>query len=335
MGIVWCRQKDTSGEATRTVGSKGSVTYKQLWQVLTDDMNDGMITVMGAMGLPQPYSLYYFGNEADVSAVATSVSPKRDKNKPLIWNVTITYTQLPGIEAAAGGAGDDPIDVTRYLPECRIWHVAYDEVVATARKGLPSEDFATVMLKDKTAVQNSAKMPLETPLMDQKYYQVIEITNNQWTYRQWLAKAYRDRVNSDTWWGNLPGTAKLVAYGGQMRFTENDEGVPSVYWSVRHEIHVKDDGWDHEVLDHGKYRLSRSDGTIPSDPSVATGVAPITDELGRMVDVAVPLDGLGQPLEMNATPPVSEYYFHWHVKDQVTFSGLQLPDYSIMGVEIA
>jgi len=320
VSILWVRIEPDSGGGKTDVSSAGkNTTYHKKLIVLTDDYNDGPLTIAAHSDFPKPFEVYSAGSDYDADAVATGVTWARDKKQPKLWRARVTYTVMPGIDTTGGGGAD----ITSYSPSVRTWKIPYEEVVWMARRQLvgttwtaPAETFTVAMARARELVRNSVNEMFATGIATLKHALAVELGFYSWNYSLTQADAYEDVVNSDTFWGFSPGTVKMVSISGASTSVQN-----SVVYRVSYEFHIRSDGWGEPIADHG-YNQHTATGSVP------TGVRAVLDNLGRTKATPSLLDGAGYaaggvsaPIAVGGTP----YLVKWHHLEAAPFLTLGLP----------
>ena len=134
---------------------------------------------------------------------------------------------------------------------------------------------------------------------------------NEASYDLDRAWTYQDSINSDNWFGLLPGQAKLCNIAAKRHY-ENDV----FYWETTYEFHVRPllsnfaPGWTLSLLDQG-FEYINANGARQL----------ILDDKGRPVTKAWPLDGNGGKLAVGGSP----VYKQWTIYNQLPFADLGLP----------
>lgn len=313
MGIVWCREVATSGGATASLaGAATGTKYSRQFHVLTDNMDDGPITVMAAADLPQPYEQYVSGTDSDTEAVAVSIRPRRHKQKPLLWEVDIAYAKIPGLDTGLG-----EITITSYTPNVRVSFAPRETAVEEAHLQEPTDDYAHAMASAVQEVLNSADRPYGNAIMRVENDIAVEIRRNEWYFNLNTAAAYKDALNDKPFWGRPRGEVRMVNIGGERKVIQSN-----LYYSVTYEFHIRPGGWGTEVLDAGTERFAKADGSRTSSPGQAEGWVWCTNIVGLPVTGPVALDGEGAQIIDPATTPV---YWIWHCLEEADFDALLLP----------
>lgn len=326
MSIIWIRPYVTSGGASIDLtAGPGNVKYKKHFQVLTDDYDDGPQTISAHPSFPQPYEIYSAGTDYDADAVATKASIDRDKNQPLLWVATITYTVIPGMSGGTPGT----IDITHFTPSVRSWKIPYEEILVEAYRQLigtnlaaPIETHAAAMLWPKVVVQNSVGTQYADAIVTVKHATAYEIRRYEWYYNATLADTLQDTVNSAVFWTFAAGTVKMVSITGNLTNVKN-----TLVYQVSYEFHVRSDGWGEPIPDSGYYRHSTANGGIPANAAAITGVCKVRDQPGTPMGSPVLLNGAGYSggvsVEMpTAIPPAvsTPYVVRWHTIEPGNFA---------------
>lgn len=264
--------------------------YKRVFVVLTDDADDGPATVLAAAGLPTLGTAYSTPSESDAGAFVQGRTPNQDPDNPLVWRVDIEYNSHPVFDFNENPFLRAPIFT--FSSERQERFVRVD--------------------RDGTAIQNSAKQPLDPPLSYMSIIPVIKITINKLSFSYPLVATIQDCINISTWQGFAPRTVLASLEVKQLR-----EGI-YVGWTFDWILRVKYDGWNPtRVLDAGWYSLR---GTAGSG-SGAVGPQRLTqnrDAWGQPLSQQSPLDGTGHQLPPNGIPVYLEFDFY----RELEFNGL-------------
>lgn len=324
MSIVWCHERNTSEDLDLDVApGRQKLEIVRKFQILTNDIDDGPITVCACNDLPTPFSIYEKGNDRNENTVATTCRATRDKKQPKLWEVTVGYTTAVDFDLAGGTSGS--LDMTCFLPSARCWKIPLERTVFKARSQLPAlgggaaETYADAMAKSKVPVANSCNKYFADGITGEQSARAWEIRRYEWYFNETQADAYTNRVNSDTVWGHDPGTVKMVAIVGDLQSVNN-----CLVWLVTYEFHICDEGWGVPLADNGMEIWAKADGTKPGSPGTATGNAAILDNRGTPISSPVFLDGLGyvggvsDQLGPSGTPVIVT----WHHLEQAAFGSI-------------
>lgn len=273
--------------------------YTRVFEVRTSSPYDDA-TVAGG---PQARGLGLPGNGApyplDLFARVVRVNPAQHAADPTLWTVTVEYsTDLPRRQAAetqgfdpktgeskesATGKGDRPENPLDRDPVYEVDYEEATEVVTHTPAGFP--------------VLNSADMPYDPPVEDERSYAVVTVTKNLAVVQfDWLEQ-FVDSVNSVKWMGRAVRTCRIKSLSYRPA-SENGTN----FWQVRFRIKVRPQKWDRLVAETGYYeKVSDGAGGFNRQPIPAA-----TDGAGRPIDeprllngnrvgVVQELDWLGRP----------------------------------------
>lgn len=254
--------------------------YTRTFEVLTDDEDDGPITVEFAAGIPRVWDAFVErnGTSGDAIAVCRKVSARRSLDDPLMWVVTCEFSisRQTGIGAQGSAANRQPggtnaDDPTKWAPQYS-WG---------------AQQVKVPFRKDRTGrwVLNSAGDPYDPlPELDASI-PTLTVSRYQAAFNAEMAKSYAYAVNADTFLFADPGQARLQPITAE---SEATGGV--LLWKVRITVEfmtVFPYTWQPWILDAGYRRVNLTTGK-----NVA-----IIDELTKQpVQRPVPLNGLGQEL---------------------------------------
>lgn len=235
--------------AVNPLYSKGTIdaeyhkTYTSVWQVLTNDVNDGPRTArtasFGGFAIPARAEVYQWGNDFDNWAFCTNLDAdledwKKSRKK---WLVTVTHTSRPTFRTSASEI-ENPLDERPIL---------YGSFI----------QFQRPLIKDKDgkAVLNVVGEPFTpAPMRDDSRDSLVYECNTA-TIDLGLRDSFRDAVNSASIWGLGARNVKLeqwtwrIAYAGPLEYVQH-----------RLEFHINTDtyptaetgqGWDFNILNTG------------------------------------------------------------------------------------
>lgn len=262
-----------------TVDDKFVRTYTKTWQAVTTDSDDGPKTVIAAVRASIP-SYYVSGNDTDLGAFIKSISAteKDAANDHFTWVVTASYSSA----MEESDTEEDPLN--------RRWE-----------KGYSSEQYQRVAARDidENPIQNSALEDFVTPVEIEDSRPQLVIKRNEKHFDVNLAVEYQDAVNSDSFFGADPGTAKIKSIAANEK-VENLTTGPFVFYEVTYTIQFKREGWKLNVLDQGLTKLV-------DDGSGGLVKEKIKDKNGQPVTKPVLLDGEGGELGDGDDPVFIEY----------------------------
>lgn len=253
--------------------------YSRTFRVEVDDPDDRESIVLAAdsvpaLGDPHP---------DDASAWCESLAVQCVDEGGKLWEVTAKYSST----ADAGSAADNPLS----RPVTITWEdYEFEEPVELDVLGKP--------------VLNSAGQAFDPPPTRVASRPVVVFTKNQAEFNASLAQQYKNKSNSDTWWGLSAGQAKVAS----IRASEEKEENGITYYEVRYEIHLNEDGWKKRILDQGRMERITFEST---DYVIYRAI--IDPETKRPVTDPVPLNGAGGPLSDDGGPVFLEFDFYGSV----------------------
>lgn len=239
---------------------KGSRNYTAVFQVETDDPNDGIITVgnavdPGGLAIPTPgISVYQFNAaETDTSAVCTSIAPERVDDTFTLWLVTANYTN------ASEPNQDNPLDRPLLI-------------------NISSQKYEQAVIKDRDGkgIVNTAGDPFDPPLMMDGTRIFLSLTKNFADYNFDLAGAYCDSLNASLYYGFAAEKLKMDGYHASRQFEQD-----TLFWTVTADFAFRREGWQLQPLNAG---LRRKAGSARQK---------CTDDDGQPVQTPVPLSSAG------------------------------------------
>jgi hypothetical protein len=223
-------------------------TFSRSFRVLVDDLADGPIIVLGALGLPLVGQFYAFGNESHPYCFCTSVKPERNGSARYWWDVEVEYETVDPKKVPAYGSEqqaqvDNPLVE---IPEIDITTEATQEPVT----GYYEEGDVFVT----KAPRNSAGELFNPPPMRESNWPLLTISRNELisTPHPAIAVAYKDATNSDTFWGVPAGVAKFVGIDTKRLSKTLVGGTIFKYLRSTYKIRFRLD-WDIRLLDAGSY----------------------------------------------------------------------------------
>jgi len=264
---------------------------RELTRVFAVKCNTGeyAYSAMRASGIPARYEQH----PEDPDAYAYKASVRSQGNERCYYHVTITYSTLKR---------QDPADE---LPE-----VSWED-----------EEFERTVEKDRNddAILNAAGDRYEEPVTFTDSRPVLRVVRNEPVFDPLAAYQYNRSVNSDTFYGAVPGTmrAKIT---GDMKWRD---GVQ--YWRVTYVFRYNPDGWQPEVLEQGLYQIaSVDDGSGGTEdrklPCTVKGKSPNDSE---PVSYAVPIDADGKQIDPDDLP-TNAVYTQWDIFNELPFANLNI-----------
>lgn len=252
------------------------------YQVLCD-IDTPIDQVAGANGIPQPGQQHSSGIYAHVN----NISP--EQISPIMWQVIVGYE---GVNPYTGSVEVEWTDAATSEPIDRDF---YGRAIVTANNE-PVEGLS-FDLADQVCVISRTFIGID----------LQAIAN------------YRHAVNSDTFLGWPPGTAKLVGYSAKNTFKF---GAPQELWSVTARIQFRKglmgasdaQAWYKRYRHEGIY-VRDSVGFVPTEI-----IRRATDNLGQEVTKPVLLNAAGY----QETNPDNAVWLYSKIYDSLPYSGLGL-----------
>jgi len=245
----------------------GSRKYTDQYRVITsgDDVTGDLVEK--AAGLPQRNSAH----PRDSGAIVTNIKP--EQQNATVWFVRVTWNSRHGdTQRQSDNPTDDPVKIR--------WEELYtEEDRETDVNGIAFKDLAG------TPLRNIPKIPVS--------YQRLIIEQNRLDFDPALARSYANKVNSDWFHGNKPGTCRMK----QPTASEQSRNGQS-YWRVVYVIDINEDGWQPiERKNEGPEYVCIFGG--PGEPNQTRLM---TDDLGVETGDVGLLDDVGDKLPKGREP---------------------------------
>lgn len=285
---------------TRSVDAQGYRDYTRLFRVYVDDKQDGPIEVMSAIPITQWVSYYSTPGESDPYALAQTASAQPNGDEKFCWDVTYTYSTRPIDTGSinnplAGGsppglgaspsAPAAPAPPGSQSPSVRPWSLKFG--VEQTQQATPGVD----LFGDK--VQASNGQPY-TGLTYDVAICYFELGIPRLTVNFGKPGQYVNAVNSDTFFGYLPGVLRCTGYD----ITSQFEQQWGYYYEVSLKFQIRPQGHVTTVLDEGTYWKVGFDNVKNQD------------KWSNPIDGAVLLDGAGGKKADAAAPVTNEFMFY-------------------------
>jgi len=276
----------TAGAATRRSSSirwtrDWHREYTSIYQVITDDLDDGPVTATNATGIPAYGSSYSWGNDSDqwAFAIEANASLVSEDNTRRQWYVTITHSTQPRLRCA---------DVQRNSPLDEPPIISGSFVQFTK----PAEED-----KDGDPIVNVCDEPFipAVEINDSRDSLVIEINTANINLAQ-RADA-KDKVNSGTIWGLGPRTVLLK----QWTWRKMSFGVCNEFINHRYEFEINTDKWNHKLHNVG-YRHKNPFWVCGDDPEEQWRTILDGRDQPRHLPTPLKLDGSINDLQCGGTP---------------------------------
>lgn len=270
-------------------------TYTRVFNVLmTAKTTSDVPLILAHASIPNIYDAM----PGDPKSHCLSVDPKVDPSSDgLHWIVTCEY----GREDLGGkvpAAVDDPTDLP---PKIGYGFVTYNEVARGAYSvSTPVDTEGNPSL----VIENSAGMPFDPPVMEEKSNLLITIQRNEedgLLFDHNLVLDYKDTINNA--YEVIAGII-IPTYAGKMRDIRIDKAWMAngdIYWDVTYQIEVIRRNWERRVLDAGFYTKDS-----------AGNHTEIQDENGKPLTQPVKLDGAGGKLAEGVTAVYLTFITKWY-----------------------
>ncbi len=269
---------------------------RQFWVEVNNRFDDGSV-VLQAPGLPKRYAFYLTANHQDFEALCVNLRARQKSNTSFYWDVFAEYSTDHGDQEKENLPLAEPPEITFGFEKTK------RIVTGEMKQGvisLSSPHIKTVV--SSTGVVTSAGEPFDPPPEVEDSRPVLTITRNEGFFDSARAIKYQDAVNSDFFFGALPGQAKVSGITAVRRQRNN-----IFYWRVTYRIVFRRDFWSLELLDRGTFW---KDGA---------GVINVFHDEGK-ARLGL-LDGAGDKLAAGAAP----VFLKFQVYREEPFSVLRLP----------
>lgn len=263
MSIVWTHQLAKDRTSAVAVTANGViVTYRRMYQVLTDDETNGEAYILQNAGLPAAGSLH----PEDPSAVLVNYDAKQVDDSRLLWEVEVTWSN----------------DRERFDGELigpNVW------------RSISSVSVPRVIWRDTVTGQpitNSAGIPYsreETTFPRANL--LATFTRNELSFDDNQVLQFQNHVNSAPFYG-YPSLSLLCRSVSAQESFATDGGVLTRYWQVQYTFEYSYDGWELVLLDAGFMAKLKE----PPAGADADKLHPIRIK-GSQVAEPYPLDGNG------------------------------------------
>lgn len=322
IGSTWIQPRSGSDD------DDNNREFVRAFFVLASSPTVGPIAVLATPGIPA-IGVNYEGDDAseiDIGAVVRRRNARQDSVAPQLWVVEVTYSVKP-----LTGNGGDPNkgDPTQQAPNPldrpAQWELSFQEFQRPVTEGylvndsdqlldaegdpIAEEDADTAVA---VAIVNSAGDPYDPPPMRDDSRIVLVVTRNEpWPADATFARAYKDAVNSDTFFGVPPGFAKVKSIRARNAYEPQiGKFIQVTYEFTIREGNFDGDNWNLNLLDAGYNQLDGS-----GDPVA------ITDKNGVAVSSPQRLNGTGVWLDNPDDPSV---YRRWRIYPRKPFAALGL-----------
>lgn len=266
MTLLWCKavQDDLGGSQTILTSPNGAVRPKyeftRKFKARSNSKFDDAETVREqafVLGLPALFS----SHPNNPTALLQSIEP-RLTDPPYLWTIDLKYSSDVGDPAKFDDSPlNRPTDITFGFQK-------YQRPITQDVNGLP--------------VVNSAGEAFDPAIEIDDSRPTMTFARNEGGFDPQLPLIYQDAVNSDAFFGFLPGQVKI----SNIQSVFANEGSVT-FWRVTYEFEVRREGWRLRVLDQGTRYLDLTTNERRELTDGKTGLA---------VSKPVLLDGDGLPL---------------------------------------
>jgi hypothetical protein len=262
------------------------------FQVFTDSMSDGPLTVMNAPGLPVP------GEELpeDPTLYCTGLDPQPDTDG-VTWKVKALYDKKPPSTGTGGALNPwdlDPVINFGFIMRSKVldkcYAVGLGAIAAPVVRGLPT-----------VKVTNSALQPFDPPAMVDEALLLIAISRNikGSSFLPTNVRKYQNTINIDAANVTIAGIAfkQFTCWCRDYKTTQAWTADNVAYTQETIEVVIDEETWLRKIVDMGLI-----EGNVPSGGYLMDYIA-VKDTEGNQVNEPVMLDGAGRR-NGAANPPV-------------------------------
>ena len=210
-------------------------SYTQKYRVITDSSDTQSVSVRNAtdpntgLRIPLLFDRYMPGTDQDLAAMATSISCSAGDmlaSGGAVWEVTVQYSTDVGEDPQQG---DNPL----LRPPVVTW--SSENVIRIVDKDVNDEP-----------IVNTANKPFDPGVDIEEARFILEVQRNEPIFNTAYVDTYQNAINSDTFLGFAPGTARITGIRAQ-QLVENDVQ----FWQISLQITFNRDGWQKKILNAG------------------------------------------------------------------------------------
>lgn len=231
---AYVRGVSVEGRAgSEDAGKRG--TYRIIYKVRTDDINDGQDTVGLAFGLPKQGDLYILGNDFNPSSRVVGRQFTQIEESPYEWEVEILYEPFDV-------SFEDTTEVSLGFQTRRI--------VVPGRYNDPEIPHSERKL-EMGIVSSNGELFDPPPEMEVSE-PVLTFTRNETDISIAYLMSITNTVNKSEFYGADARTLRMMPPQAQ-RQTNPDGGW---YWRVTYQLAYKYDTWDLQILNTGRFYMT-------------------------------------------------------------------------------
>lgn len=288
MPVVSVTEQWSSRSATQTYGSRG---LTREFEVITDTPADNEYVVLNDSRVPRVGDPY----PSDYWMKASKREPSQ-AGGPMRWLVRVEYVAV-NVPVPYGSGPSEVGDPTQWLPE-----IEWDSVdsVEDIDRDLHDKPIATPVDEVFTGIKREWSD------------QVLRVTVNQATFNAALARSYANCVNSDPFFGAVPGQVKMRMPKARKIY---DTKAGYIYYRIVYEFTFREQGWKKRILNEGLLRKTGWDQKVNRER-----VEEFTDDSGRRASKPVRLTSNGYELPKGA----KAIWLEFEIYPSVAFAPLGL-----------
>lgn len=265
-------------------------SYRRTFVVEVDSPYDGAVTVIGS--LPVQLGNYYLvvdglgaAVEHDFGSFVCDVQARQVSRDGLKWEAEVSYQPYNPLFFPK-----NPLD---HPPKISWGGSKFEKAIDQDING--------------DAILNSAGDYFDPPVTVDDSRITLRIQRNEARYDPAIAAQFKDAINSDTFYGQQPGTWKSALPTADLQFNVDSGTADGFYYEVTYEFEFRPEGWKREILDQGL-------------KVITGGVQVPASEGGKDVTSPILLDGTGVALAVDADP----VFLSFDVYNEIAFSQLNL-----------
>lgn len=283
MSVIFAAER--ADQRTGTGNSDGSRSYTRLFWVVTNDHNDGPLTIGNSGFVPAVFDVYIAGNDIDVGARVERVTPLQPTNDPYYWEVRVEYSSQAIQEIQNPLAR--PTDIQ--------WGF---------------QIYQKPIIKDinGNGIVNKANQLFDPVPEIDDCRPTLTFTKNLATFDYNLAYTYVNSINATAWYNGAAQTWKCMNISSSQQI---ENGI--YFYPTSFEFQYHYETWKLYILNFGRMQL------------VGGKLRDCLDDQGQPVSEPVPLDSNGAQITSPTLTSITSNILSFDVYRQQEFNNLALP----------